>query len=85
MTRSEWVTFYNEGKTTLRISQIASSEFAFTPVQPSLTIPPGESRSLKIDFTPMFKRTYTGFISFQSNDPDYSYGSIYVTGQGIGY
>ena len=84
-TQTQWVTFTNNGSRTLRVSQIGTSDFAFSPFQSSLTIPPGESRSLKIDFTPMFEQNYTGFISFQSNDPDYSSGSIYVTGRGIRY
>jgi len=81
-TSTQWVTFTNNGSRTLQINNIMTSDYTFAPFQPRLTIPPGESRSLKIDFTPMFQQSYSGYISFDSNDPEYSSGYIYVSGRG---
>ena len=82
-TSSQWVTFTNNSSRTLQINNILTSDYTFAPFQQRLTIPPGESRSLKIDFTPMFKQNYSGYISFDSNDPDYSHGYIYLSGRGV--
>jgi len=83
MPRTLLVTFSNNGNSTLRVRNISTSNYVFASSAASLSIPPGESRTLRIVFTPYAEQTYYGSVSFQTNDPDYSSGSIYLTGRGV--
>lgn len=80
--RREDVYFRNTGTQTLHVRSILAP-YGFSASASSLTIPPGESRTLTITFSPYFEQLYQGSVSFSTDDPNYSGGSIFVMGRGV--
>ncbi|MFO1518870.1 MAG: choice-of-anchor D domain-containing protein [bacterium] len=80
--RTQFVTFTNNGSQPIRVTGISSDNYVFAVSRGQLTIPPNESRTLSITFTPQFAQTYYGNVSFRTSDPNYASGSIYLMGTG---
>lgn len=82
-TRSLFVTFTNNGNQTLQIRNLASSNYAFSLSASQFNILPGESRTLRVSFTPYLEQTYYGTLTFSTNDSRYANGSVYMMGRGM--
>ena|GEM_PF-4741578 len=85
-TATRTLTFYNNGSRDLTISNLSmtNSSFSYSSGS-SFTVPPGEGRTITIRFTPYFSQSYYGSLMFRTNDPQYSSGSVYLTGTGRSY
>nr|MCU0750681.1 choice-of-anchor D domain-containing protein [Akkermansiaceae bacterium] len=84
---SQTILVRNSGNAPLSISSIritGSHAGDFTPTGPSgITLPPGVSRSLVIQFSPKSAGPRTASLEIRSNDPNQSSYAIPLTGNGI--
>ncbi|GEM_PF-4781184 len=81
--RSQFIIFRNEGNRPLTLRNFQSSHPVFQLSENFMVIQPGETRMLRITFLPHFGQIYSASISFSSNDPRFSFGNIFLTGQAI--
>lgn len=81
--RSVLITFVNSGTEDLHIRDFSSTESAFRLSRQNLSIRPGETALLRVSFTPSTARSYSGSISFRTNDPHTPSGTLFLTGRGI--
>jgi len=74
---------YNHGAdSTLEISDIQSSSSDFLPNITSVSILPGDSSIITVDFTPSIIKIYNDSLTIFSNDPDQPIKHLYVSGFG---
>jgi hypothetical protein len=72
----------NAGDAPLDISAIASTHAAFRAVSPAvLTIAPGLTQLLPVEFAPTSAGTQTGLLQFRSNDPARATVAVSLTGR----
>lgn len=81
-TAEETISISNSGNITLEVSDISSDNEAFTVNLNELTLEPGESQELIIEFSPLLVQEYNGIISIQSNDSQQESIEIEVSGNG---
>ncbi|MCK4226675.1 choice-of-anchor D domain-containing protein, partial [candidate division WOR-3 bacterium] len=74
---------YNLGVDSNLVIDIASSNPVFTPAPTTDTIPPDDSLSVTVTFTPDSVKDYTDSLTISSNDPDEPVVYCVLTGQGI--
>lgn len=79
---SQMVYFQNRGNRPLVLRNFQSTDVAFQASQAQLTILPGESRMLRIVFSPPTARSYSASLSFSSNDLAHASGSLFLSGTG---
>ncbi len=77
------ITFYNNGSINLTASLVSVSNPVYTTDLSSVTIPPGESESFKIYFTPTKVSYEKCDIQIRSNDPVESIITFSLEGEGI--
>jgi hypothetical protein len=86
--KSMVVEIQNQGDASLQLSSLAlvgGSSPAFSVAGPALplSIPPGESEPVTVEFNPGMALTHAGVLRAQSNDPDNPAYDIVLTGTGL--
>jgi hypothetical protein len=82
-TKSDTVIIYNTGCDTLFISDIVSSEVAFTANLSDTAVLPFDSIEVIISYTPLSVSYFTGTLNIQNNDTDEPTLTINLTGTGL--
>ena len=82
LSKSSVVTITNSGAKDLELSSFASSIPQLTSSIASTTIASGQSANLTVSFLPNATQSYSGLVSFNTNDP--SNPSYTISVQGIG-
>jgi len=78
---SESLEIKNVGLDTLLISQIEFSDTAFSiDINLPVEIPPGDSNTLTVSFSPYVKGDFTETMTIHSNDPNESYLDVILNG-----
>lgn len=79
-------TVRNDGVADLLVSDLRSSDGAFTVTGGTLALPqvlsPGSSKTVQVTFSPSAVRAYNGTLSVISDDPDEGTTAITLTGEG---
>ena len=73
----------NTGNEDLVAQNIASNLSAATPLQTSLTVPPGESGIIEVRYRPTVDATHNATLTFESNDFFNPVRTVSVTGVGV--
>lgn len=81
-TRSQAVRVSNLGDATLTLAGLQTATAPFAVDRTSLTVPAGQSRDVIIRFTPASTASVTDKLTFNSNDPAASFGSVELSGRG---
>jgi len=75
---------YNNGvDSTLQVTDIASSNTAFTTSPTSLSVLPGNNDTVTVSFTPTALLSYTDSLTIYCNDPNDPQVKVYVSGTGV--
>ena len=80
---SEVITITNVGLATLDVSNITSTNDAFTIDITSVMIEPGSNQTITVTFTPDDEGLFEGIIQIQSNDPGLNQVDVLVSGTGM--
>ncbi|MFB0516570.1 MAG: choice-of-anchor D domain-containing protein, partial [Candidatus Neomarinimicrobiota bacterium] len=73
----------NNGTDSLTVSNIVSSEAAFTVDTTSFILYPGESQAVVVTFAPTAVGVYSGALTITNNDPDESSFVVRLLGKGL--
>src|SRR2546425_733438 len=81
---TQTVTLINSGAASVTVSQarVSGTGFSNNGLTPPLTLPPGQSSTLTVRFTPQAAGRVTGSLSLVSNDP-HSPSTIALSGTGV--
>ena len=77
------VTVSNTGDAVLVVSDITSSNAAFSADLTSFDLNPGENKTVVVSFTPADADDYTGDLTIVSNDPDEANVIVSMSGTGV--
>ena len=80
---SEVITITNIGLATLDVTNITSTNDAFTIDITSLMIEPGSDQDITITFTPDDEGLFEGMVQIESNDPAANQVDVLVSGTGM--
>jgi hypothetical protein len=72
----------NSGTGTLNITDITVSSPVFAVQTASVSVAPGQSGAIQLSFQPASATSYTGSLSFQTNDPNHPTVSVPASGVG---
>jgi hypothetical protein len=81
--KTDTITVYNNGMTTLVVNNIYGSNGVFSATPVSTLIEAGQSKIINLKFTPTAAVPYDGNMTFNSNDPYFPNINVKVTGFGI--
>jgi|GEM_PF-4968024 len=76
------VTIFNDGKATLRVNSIITTNAAYTASPDTLSVPAGGSRSVAVTFAPTQGGFFPAQIRISSNDPARPTATVFVSGVG---
>jgi len=82
-TATEFFTVSNYGFGTLQVSNIESTNTAYTVSPENFTLSPGEEQMVGVSFTPPSAALFEGLLQVQSNDPGNPYVEISLSGTGF--
>ncbi len=83
MSGYDTVVVTNTGTAVLNITGAMIDSSGFSVLQPTLSVPPGQSRDLIVLFSPLEERNYAARLRLTSNAPS-SPTIIYLSGNGLG-
>jgi len=81
---SETVLVSNSGTGWLTVHEISADHPDFSADPPSVAVPPGDSRTAEVSFTPSSTGLITGTLTILSDDPEYPAVEIPLEGEGVG-
>ncbi|MFC1502670.1 LamG-like jellyroll fold domain-containing protein, partial [bacterium] len=81
--RSIRVWFNNNGRDTLRVTQLVSSRPEFSVDLVNFNVAPGDSQYVTVTYTPLTQETHSGLLTLGSNDPLTPNAVISVRGTGV--
>ncbi len=81
-TKTDSIRITNSGTATLIVSSVSTGSEYFSPGRTAFTIPPGDTDTLSVSFTPSGQQTYLDTLRLNTNAPGFSL-AIPLSGTGM--